>query len=126
MTAATLTEPVTTPDADIADEAAAPCCQVFNARTGEQCDRPVAAWIEFHRVGDCKSTECNPRGNMEGNVCTEHLDMFIELAVEVSHQGPPEGVTHGLFGPCQIQRRCGSCGMPINQASDVLQKVIRT
>jgi hypothetical protein len=121
MTAATITTPKVN-DQSIEDLDFAPTCHVYSKAKDDKCDEPAVAFIEFHKVGDCKGEEANARGNMEGNVCQEHLDFFIGLAVELLNSQPPLMAT--MFN-AEVRMFCATCHMPLKQASDILQKVIR-
>lgn len=99
----------------------APSCHVYSRSKNDRCDAPAIAYVEMHRVGECTEPECNARGNMEGNVCQEHLDYFIEVAAEIIKAA--EG--NRLPSQWRTQIVCPTCQLPLNKASDILQKVIR-
>lgn len=127
VTAPTITKPDTKPAADeTADEDTKPetpptCCFIQQS-TFQSCDQTAVAFIEFHKVNDCQSDDCNARGNMEGYVCQEHLDLFIQLAVDIIKEGK-SNILPSFVGRCQMV--CGTCRHPMSQASDILQKVTR-
>lgn len=125
MTTATITTPKL--GADSIDQLDyVPICQVLSHSTGDHCDQPCVAYIEFHRVNSCTDEECNSSGNMEGNVCQEHLDFFMDLAVQIAnsrHQKPRPFFS--AFPGAKVQVLCATCRMPIRKASDILKKVVR-
>lgn len=121
----TATAPSTTATTDTLDELDfAPSCHAYSKSKGETCSEPAIAYIEFHRVNDCKNEECNARGNMEGNVCQEHLDFFMQTAVDIITNPPMPPLIASLYR-AHVQVICATCRMTFHQASDILQKVIR-
>lgn len=123
MTTATITTPKVT-DQSIEDLDFIPTCHVYSKSKGDHCGEKSVAFIEFHKVNSCTDDECNARGNMEGNVCQEHLDHFIALAVEILNNAPEPPPFAAMFR-AQVQILCATCRIPLKQASDILQKVIR-
>jgi hypothetical protein len=115
MTAAPMTDVTSIEHLDFAV-----LCRVSKINQPDRpCGNTAAFYVEVHRIGDCKHPICNDFGNMCGNICQDHHELFLDMARHTvdSVTGPgPLGI------PCVGQ--CGTCGMPVRQVSDIIQKVV--
>ena len=86
-----------------------------------RCDRPAAAYVEFHMVGYCKRFDCNEDGNACGYVCAGHLEALEYTAECIARGLQPAAPVRGLS---RRVVRCPTCDRSIRSASDILQVVV--
>ncbi|WP_232321108.1 hypothetical protein [Mycobacterium shimoidei] len=96
-------------------------CQLAFLDSGFRCDRPAAAYVEFHMVGYCKRFDCDENGNACGYVCASHLERLGYTAECIAGELQPAGLVRRLSGRTA---RCPSCDRSIRSAADILQVVV--
>ena len=96
-------------------------CQLAFLDNGFRCDRPAAAYVEFHMVGYCKRFDCDDDGNACGYVCGVHLKALEYTAECIARELQPVILVRWLS---RRVVRCPTCDRLIRSASDILQRVV--
>lgn len=96
-------------------------CQLAFLDNGFRCDRPAAAYVEFHMIGYCKRFDCDENGNACGYVCASHLERLEYTAECIAGELQPAALVQWLSGR---SARCPTCARSIRSASDILQVVV--
>lgn len=96
-------------------------CEVGLLDNGFRCDLSVAAYVEFHMVGHCQRFDCDAYGNACGFVCADHLDALEYTAQCVAQEMRPSPLRRLFKGVA----RCPTCGRTLENASDILQAVVK-
>ncbi|OBE94642.1 hypothetical protein [Mycobacterium sp. 852002-10029_SCH5224772] len=96
-------------------------CQLAFLDNGFRCDRPAAAYVEFHMVGHCKRFDCDDNGNACGYVCAGHLEALAYTAECTARELQPLTLVRWLT---RRVVRCPTCDRSIQSAADILQIVL--
>jgi hypothetical protein len=96
-------------------------CQLAFLDNRFRCDRPAAAYVEFHMVGYCKRFDCDEDGNACGYVCAGHLKALEYTAECIAREFQPATLVRWLS---RRVVRCPTCDRSIRSASDILQVVV--